>query len=248
MVNHKAGEMKAGASEAPIGTAEAPARIMIVDDHPFMRRGLSEFFEDEPGMKVCGQAEGISQALQLLNQVRPDVLVVDLKLKDGSGFELIKQVRAMNKSIRMLVLSMYDETMYAERALRAGALGYITKEEASDKVVEGVRQVLRGEVYLSDQMSVRILKDVATGHPRRTDSPLDSLSDRELEVFELIGHAQGTRQIADRLHLSVKTIETHRESIKRKLSLRGNLELIRSAMHWVFGQSTGTQDFGGEHE
>jgi DNA-binding NarL/FixJ family response regulator len=203
---------------------------------------LAEFIEDEPGLKVCGQASGITEALKLLNTVSPDVLVVDLKLKDGSGFELIKQVRVLSKSIRMLVLSMYDETMYAERALRAGAMGYITKEEASDKVVEAVRQVLRGEVYLSDQMSVRMLKDVTMGNPRRAGSPLEALSDRELEVFELIGHAQGTRQIADRLHLSVKTIETHRESIKRKLKLRGNLELIRSAMHWVFEQSNATQD------
>lgn len=231
-----------------LGNNDSPAKIMIVDDHPFLRRGLAEFIEDEAGMQVCGQASGITDALKLLSRIQPDVLVVDLKLKDGSGFELIKQVKALNRSIRMLVLSMYEETMYAERALRAGAMGYITKEEASDKVVDAIRQVIRGEVYVSDEMSVRMLKDVATGRAKRAGSPLEALSDRELEVFELIGHAQGTRQIAKRLHLSVKTIETHRESIKRKLSLRGNLELIRSAMHWVFEQSNATQDLSDEED
>lgn len=242
MTNHRlAGNTRLN-DPLELGTPDSPARIMIVDDHPFLRRGLAEFIEDETGMMVCGQASGITEAVQSLEQVGPDVLVVDLKLKDGSGFELIKQVKAMNRIIRMLVLSMYDETMYAERALRAGAMGYITKEEASDKVVDAIRQILRGEIYLSDQMSVRMLKDVASGRPRRVGSPLESLSDRELEVFELIGHAQGTRQIANRLHLSIKTIETHRESIKRKLALHGNLELIRSAMHWVFEQTNATPD------
>lgn len=242
MANHKTTGQTSLETPTALGTPASPAKIMIVDDHPFLRRGLAEFIEDEAGMQVCGQASGITEAIRMIERINPDVLVVDLKLKDGSGFELIKQVKAMNRLVRMLVLSMYDETMYAERALRAGAMGYITKEEASDKVVDAIRQILRGEIYLSDQMSVRMLKDVASGRPRRAGTPLESLSDRELEVFELIGHAQGTRQIAKRLHLSVKTIETHRESIKRKLSLHGNLELIRSAMHWVFEQSSATPE------
>lgn len=246
MVRQEAIEREDAGAAPGVGGGGSAAKIMIVDDHPFLRRGLTEFIEDEPDMQICGQAAGITDAIKLLMQTRPDVLIVDLSLKDGSGFELIKQVRALDKAIRMLVLSMHDETMYAERSLRAGALGYITKEEASDKVVEGIRQVMRGEVYLSDRMAGRMLNDLAAGRPRRTKSPLESLSDRELEVFELIGHAQSTKQIAKRLHLSVKTIESHRESIKRKFKLEGNLELIRCAMHWVFEQSNATLDLSDE--
>jgi DNA-binding NarL/FixJ family response regulator len=222
-----------------------PARVMLVDDHPALLRGLAEFIDDEPDMRVCGQAAGITESLQLLGRIKPDVAVIDLRLPDGSGLELIKQIRALDRSIRVLVLSMYEETIYAERALRAGAMGYITKDEASDKVIEGIRQVLRGEVCLSDRMSLRMLQMMGSSGPRPAgESPVGRLSDRELEVFELIGHAQSTRQIADRLRLSIKTIETHRESIKRKLALQGNLELIHSAIQWVFEQSTGRPESG----
>jgi DNA-binding NarL/FixJ family response regulator len=225
-------------------TGKALARVMIVDDHPTLRRGLAEFIDGEPDMQVCAQASGVTDTLRLLGPARPDVAIVDIRLPDGSGLELIKQIRLIDPSVRMLVLTMYEETLYAERALRAGALGYLTKDEASDRVIEGIRQVLRGEVFLSDRMSLRMLRGGGGGLRPTGGSSIARLSDRELEVFDLIGHAQSTRQIADRLRLSVKTIETHRESIKRKLSLEGNLDLIHAAMQWVFERDLGPAESG----
>lgn len=224
---------------------KSPAKIMIVDDHPSVRRGLADFIADAPGMEVCGEAAGIAEAMQLLGRQRPDAIVIDLNLSDGNGLELIKQVRALDQTIRMLVFSFHEETMYARRALRAGALGYITKGEVTDKVIEALRRILSGDIYLTDAMSARLLSGMAAGARPGDGSPLDELSDREFEVFELIGRAQGTPQIAKRLHLSVKTIESHRTGIKRKLNLRSNLELIHSAMHHVFEQNTPAQDRGG---
>lgn len=207
-------------------------RILIVDDHPIVRRGLRELVADEPDLEVCGEAEDVSQAIEQLETARPDVVVVDLTLKSGHGLELIQEIRARNDRIKMLVSSMHDETLFAERALRAGAAGYVSKQESPDKIIDAVRQVLRGEIYLSTRMASRLLHRVATGEPLEKH-PIQSLSDRELEVFEMVGQGLTTKQIARKLDLSHKTIETHREKIKAKLNLRNSAELSRHATQWV---------------
>jgi len=207
-------------------------RILIVDDHPIVRRGLRELVADEPDLEVCGEAEDVSQAIEQLETARPDVVVVDLTLKSGHGLELIQEIRARNNRIKMLVSSMHDETLFAERALRAGAAGYVSKQESPDKIIDAVRQVLRGEIYLSTRMASRLLHRVATGE-RLEKHPIQNLSDRELEVFEMVGQGLTTKQIARKLDLSHKTIETHREKIKAKLNLRNSTELSRHATQWV---------------
>ena len=207
-------------------------RILIVDDHPIVRRGLRELVADEPDLEVCGEAEDVSQALEQLEATRPDVVVVDLTLKSGHGLELIKEVKARNDRIKMLISSMHDESLFAERALRAGAAGYVSKQESPDKIIDAVRQVLRGEIYLSTRMASRLLQRVTTGEPLEKH-PIQSLSDRELEVFEMVGQGLTTKQIARKLDLSHKTIETHREKIKTKLNLRNSTELSRHATQWV---------------
>ena len=207
-------------------------RILIVDDHPIVRRGLRELVADEPDLEVCGEAEDVSQALEQLETARPDVVVVDLTLKSGHGLELIQEIKARNDRIKMLVSSMHDESLFAERALRAGAAGYVSKQESPDKIIDAVRQVLRGEIYLSTRMASRLLHRVATGERLEKD-PIQSLSDRELEVFEMVGQGLTTKQIARKLDLSHKTIETHREKIKTKLNLRNSTELSRHATQWV---------------
>lgn len=206
------------------------AKILIVDDHPVVRHGLALIIQDEPDLTVCGEAEGNTEALQLLKDEKPDLVIIDILLKDGNGIDLIKQIRAYEDGTRMLVSSMHDEVLFAERALRAGALGYINKQEATTDLITAIHQVLKGKVYLSARIADRILKS-----PKSLDekSGIESLSDRELEVFEMVGQGLSTREIANRLHLSIKTIETHRENIKKKLSLGSNLELIRQAVHWT---------------
>jgi DNA-binding NarL/FixJ family response regulator len=215
--------------------AAQAARIFIVDDHPVMRLGLRTLISSEPDLEVCGETDNIPTALTLVEQGCPDIVLVDISLKGGSGIELIKQITARCPSLRILVVSMHDESLFAERALRAGALGYINKDEAINKGVDAIRQVLSGKVYLSDRMTEHML-GVMANRDRADGSPLANLSDRELEVFEQIGHGVGTREIAEQLMLSVKTIETYRENIKRKLVLQTNTELIRRAVQWVLEQ------------
>jgi DNA-binding NarL/FixJ family response regulator len=208
------------------------SRILIVDDHPLVCQGLGQMIEDEPGLELSGLANEASEAMRLIEQTNPHLVVVDISLKDSNGLELIKQIKARHPEVKMLVSSMHDESLYAERALRAGAMGYINKQEAPDKVIQGFRQVLSGQVYLSARMADRILHRVVEGEEELNRSPIDTLSDRELEVFELIGKGMTTRQIAKRLHLSPKTIETHREHIKFKLNLKNINELVRHAVKW----------------
>jgi DNA-binding NarL/FixJ family response regulator len=215
------------------GSFRRPARILIVDDHPVMRLGLRNLISDEADFEVCGEAADAAAALRLVEERDPDLMLIDVSLRGSSGLELIKQVGARPSPPKMLVISMHDEMLFAERALRAGALGYINKEEAPDTVVEAIRHALAGKVYLSGRMTDRVLQLVA-GSDRELERPAEaSLSDRELEVFEHIGRGVGTRDIAERLGLSVKTIETYRENIKRKLALQSNTELIRRAVQWV---------------
>ncbi len=210
------------------------AKILIVDDHPIVRRGLAGLIADQPDLRVCGEAADASEALQQAETGAPDLAIVDISLKNSSGIELVKQFKARyDDRIKILVSSMHDELLFAERALRAGAMGYINKEEATDKVIEAIRRVLRGEIYLSLRMTDRLLHRAIGGDAKPEGSPLDHLSDRELEIFDLIGHALTTRQIARKLHLSPKTVQTHRENLKIKLNLKNSAELIRHALQRI---------------
>ncbi|MCX5660014.1 MAG: response regulator transcription factor [Planctomycetota bacterium] len=227
-----------GAQRA-IRKSEAPqrrARIVLVDDHPIVRHGLAQVIAREPDMEVCGEASNAGEAIQLISACMPDLVVVDLTLQDGDGIELIKDIKARHEPIKMLVSSMHDETLYAERALRAGAAGYINKAASREQVTGAIRQVLRGKIYLSDSVSNRLLQRVVDRNDDATQSPVEKLSDRELAVFDMIGQGLSTRQIAERLHLSVKTIETYREHIKSKLSLSKSSELVRHAVRWQLEQ------------
>lgn len=208
-------------------------RVIIVDDHPIVRRGLVQMIQQEPDLIVCAEAEGANVAFTAIKQHLPDVAIVDLTLKDIGGLELIKQLQNTFPDLPVLVLSMHDETLYAERALRAGAKGYIMKQEGADKLITAIRTVLGGDIFLSDKMASRLLGRLVGGRGGDTGSTLDRLSDRELEVFELIGRGLGTRNIAERLCVSIKTIESHREHIKQKLQLKNATELVQHATQWV---------------
>jgi len=212
-------------------------RILIVDDHPMVRRGLADMVCGELGLEVCAEASDAGEALEKLSSACPDLIIIDLSLKGGSGLELIKQVKAQSNEVKMLVVSMHDEKLFAERVLHAGAQGYINKEASPAEFIQAIRSVLQGKVYLSPQMTERVLErcvdqDVA----ELGASPIERLTDRELEVFLLIGKGLTTRQIAKHLSLSVKTIETHRDSIKQKLNVRTGAELNRQAVAWSLEQ------------
>ncbi|CAM3307582.1 response regulator transcription factor [Rhodothermus bifroesti] len=209
-------------------------RILIVDDHPLVRKGLALTLEAEPDLEVCAQAASAEEALGLLDKVQPDLAIVDISLPGMSGLELIKHLQAWKQHLPVLVISRHDEALYAERAIRAGARGYVMKVEAVEVIVKAVRRVLAGGLYVSEELSERLLLSM-TGHRRalETRSPVELLSDRELEVFELTGRGLTTREIAERLHLSVKTVESYRARIKAKLGLRTAAELMQHAVQWV---------------
>jgi len=208
-------------------------RILIVDDHPLVRSGFVQLISDEPDLEVCGEAADEAQALQLVAATMPDLVIVDLSLAGGSGINLIERIKAHYGEVCMLVVSMHDESLFAERVLTAGALGYLNKQEAPSNIIRAIRRVLDGRVYLSDKLTERLL-DSLTGMAKAPgQSPMQRLSNRELEVFELIGRGMTTGKIADHLQLSTKTIETHRENIKKKLGLASGQELTRRAMHWL---------------
>jgi len=211
---------------------KAPKKVFLVDDHPLVRQGLTQLIGQEDDLVVCGEAETAPEALRLVGTLKPDVAIVDLTLKDGSGLELVKDLKLRQPGLPVLVLSMHDETLYGERVLRAGARGYVMKDQAADKIVAALRRVLSGEVYLSDKMALRVL-DRFAGKPAGAGSPVDLLSDREIEVFQLIGRGISTRQIAEKLHLSVKTVETYREHIKIKLKLETAADTLQHAIQWV---------------
>jgi DNA-binding NarL/FixJ family response regulator len=217
-------------------SAETRARILIVDDHPVVRNGLRMLIDDEPDLIVCGEAGDADEAIRVLDAKKPDLVIVDLSLKGSSGLELIKRIKSRTVTSKMLVSSMFDESLYAERVLNAGALGYVSKQEAMEKVVEAIRCVLSGRVYLSAAMSDRMLHRLARDQKAPERSPVESLSDRELEVFELIGRGRTTAEIANQLHLSIKTVETHREKVKAKLGLKSAAELYQYAVRWVMEQ------------
>lgn len=213
--------------------ATRQAKVLLVDDHPIVRQGLAELIEQEADLTICGQAQNASQALQAAASLHPDIAIVDISLQGLSGIELTKDLKAQHPGVAVLVLSMHDETLYAERVLRAGARGYIMKEEAAEKVMTAIREVLAGKLYLSEEMSSRLLSKFLDGGAKIGSSPEEQLTDRELQVFELIGHGRSTREIAETLHRSIKTIESHREHIKSKLKLTGSTDLVRHAVQWI---------------
>ena len=208
-------------------------RVLLVDDHPILRQGLAQLINLEADMTVCGEAEDSPNGFTAVCELNPDVVLVDISLRGGNGIELVKNIKARLPEMPILVLSMHDESLYAERALRAGSRGYIMKEEASEKVLVAIRKVLTGEIYLSDRMQAKMLQQLANGRSKAVTSPIEYLTDRELEVFRLIGEGRSTRQIAGELHLSVRTVEAYREYIKSKLSLKNSTELVQHAFHWV---------------
>lgn len=213
-------------------TTPRTVRVVIVDDHPLVRERLTEVIQSEPGFIICGEAEDRIEALEVISTTRPDIAIVDLTLKNSNGIDLIKDIRARGPDLKVLVVSMHDETLHAERAIRAGARGYITKQEATRKILQALDTVRRGEVYLSDKVAMSIARQ-ATGHPRaRPGLRIDRLSDREFQVFELIGKGCSTRDIAAKLHLDIRTIETYRARIKEKLGLNNANELLQHAIHW----------------
>lgn len=212
---------------------KAKYRVLLIDDHPLLRKGLAELINQEPDLEVCGEAEEAPKAFEAVGVLNPDVALVDISLKGGNGLELIKNIKARFPDLPLLVLSMHDETLYAERALRAGSLGYIMKEEAIDKVLTAIRQVIAGEIFLSDRMKGRMLNQLVSGRVKQGASSIENLSDRELEVFRLIGEGRGTRQIAEELRLSIRTVEAYREYIKDKLNLKNGTELVQHAFQYV---------------
>lgn len=215
--------------------AEAKKRVLIVDDHPIFRDGIAQLINDQTDLMVCGGVCSAAHALTAVEQCQPDIMVVDISIQGTNGIELMKSIRAQHPALPALMVSMHDENIYAERALRAGARGYIMKHAAPEKVVEAIRRVLSGGLYLSEAIGGRLLDTFLNGRGDSTvgSSAVDKLSDRELEIFRALGEGRGTREIARTLFLSVKTVETHRAHIKEKLKLQTAPELVRAAVEWV---------------
>lgn len=214
-------------------------RVMAVDDHPIVRQGLRELVNGEPDMCVVAEAADAREAMAAAKEHRPELAVIDLTLKDMGGLELIKQLQAVQPELKVIVMSMHDEKLYAERALRAGAKGYLMKQEGTDKLIDGIRTVVRGGIFVSDKMASRMLGRYLGGKPELdARSPIERLSDREIEVFEMLGRGVGTRDIADKLCVSVKTVESHREHIKQKLKLASANELVQHATQWVLSEGS----------
>ncbi len=211
-------------------------KFLIVDDHPLVREGLIGLISAQPDFEVCGEASGLAEARERIAATQPQVVILDLSLKDGNGIELVKELKANAPEVKVLVLSMHDESLFAERVLRAGAVGYVSKHEAPRTIIQAARTVLSGKVYVSESLTEQMVQR-AFGGGDLGRSPLDRLSDREMQVFELIGQGLTVREIAARLELSPKTIETHREHVKDKLGLKNATELTRHALQWVLEHS-----------
>jgi DNA-binding NarL/FixJ family response regulator len=220
---------KVGASSAAVRR-----RIFVVDDHPIFRAGITQLINHQPGLITCGEAETMQDALSAIEDYKPDLVITDVSLKGNNGLELIKSLRFQYPDLPTLVVSMHEESLYAERALRAGARGYVMKQEASEKVIAAIEAVLGGALYLSDTMNAALIRKFVKGPaPAANASPVSKLSDRELEILHLIGRGIGTRQIAEELHLSMKTVESHRANIKEKLGIKAAPELVRFAVEWT---------------
>ena len=214
-------------------TAQAQTRILIVDDHPMMREGLAQLIGQQPDMAVCGEAGEAGDALEKVRLLKPSLVLADITLPGRNGLELIKDIQALEAGVLVLVISMHDESFYAERVLRAGGRGYVMKQEGGKKILEAIRQVAAGQIFVSDKMSARILEIFSGRQPAEGRAAVENLTDREFEVFQLIGQGMGTKELAGQLHLSPKTIQVHRANIKVKLQVRSMAELIRHAVRWV---------------
>ena len=207
-------------------------KILLVDDHPLVREGLANLVGQQPDFEICGEANNEPQALELIGTIHPDVAIVDISLENGSGIELTKSIKSLYPAVTVLVLSMHDESLYAERALRAGARGYIMKREAARKIVDGIRQVLAGHLYVSEKIAALLAEKCVEGRGGGEVSVVGQLSNRELEVFQLLGTGHSTRQIADHLHVGFKTVQAYNARIKEKLKLANGTELLREAVLW----------------
>lgn len=219
-------------------TKQAKTRVLIVDDHPIFRDGLRQLINQKEDLTVCGESDGGPETLEALDKLKPDIILLDLTLKDSNGFELLKDIKTRQCSVRILMLSVHDESLYAERLLRAGADGYIMKSEAPTCVITAIRRVLGGNVFLSEKMSAQLLRSHVGNRAREITSPVQLLSDRELQVFQLLGGGYGTGEIAKHLRLSVSTVETHRANIKRKLNMNNGTELLKRAIQWSQNEPT----------
>ncbi|MFB3787486.1 MAG: response regulator [bacterium] len=216
-----------------LSQSQPKAQILVVDDHPIVRRGFLQLINQETDLEVCGEAETMNEAYTLIGRLRPNLIILDISLKDGNGLDLLKRIPADFPGLPVLVVSMHDEALYAERVIRLGARGYVMKEEAEDTVIAAIRQVLEGKIYLSKPVQERLVQSFTRSRAGEGESPIHSLSNRELEIFRFIGEGLGTRQIAERLQVSVKTIESYRARIKQKLRLTTGPELIQQAVLWV---------------
>jgi DNA-binding NarL/FixJ family response regulator len=232
--------MKTGAAseKSSVRAMAGVKRIVIVDDHPLFRKGLEQLINNsDGGFTVCGEAATAAEAITVIRQLKPDLAIVDLSLPGANGIELVKNIRAEFSKLPVLIVSMHDESLYALRALRAGAQGYVMKQEALENVIIAIREVLAGRPYLSAEMSAKLITNYASGGPAES-SPTERLSDRELEILELIGRGRDVRDIARMLHISAKTVETHRAHIKEKLNLPNARQVARFAVQWVTEQSS----------
>jgi DNA-binding NarL/FixJ family response regulator len=207
--------------------------ILLVDDHPITRQGVTALINQQDNLRVCGEADNAAKALEIIPTLKPDLIIVDISLKTISGIELVKNIKAQYPKIPVLMMSMHDESLYAERSLRAGAKGYIMKQEANEKILIAINRVLMGDLYVSDKIKEKMLHHLVDKRSDQTEFSIDSLSDRELEVFQMIGNGFSTKQIAGKLHLSVKTIESYREHLKVKLHLNSGAELVQHAIQWM---------------
>jgi len=218
-------------------TAPARKKILLIDDHPMMRAGLAQLINRQPDMCICAEAGQPSEAFALLSRIQPDIVLTDLTMPGRAGLEFIKDLVALASDLPILVISMHDEVVYAERCLRAGASGYIMKESGSENLLAALRAVIAGQRYVSPRVSESILRNLSARKPRGSDSPIQALTDREFEVFQLVGNGKSTREIATQLHLSSKTVDVHRAHIKEKLGLRDVTALVRYAVRWLETQN-----------
>ena len=227
---------KTSAPLAPVDTADR-RKVLLVDDHPVTRQGVTALINQQPGLVVCGEADNAAKALDLIRDQQPDMAIVDISLKTISGIELMKNIKVQFPKLPVLMMSMHDETLYAERSLRAGAKGYVMKQEANEQILIAINRVLHGDIYLSEKSKEKMLHRMVNNRRENPGFSIDSLSDRELEVFQLIGNGFSTRQIAAKLNLSVKTIDSYREHLKLKLHLAKGSHLVQQAIQWVKSES-----------
>jgi len=228
-----------GPPSGPPNGGKRKRRVLIVDDHPIVRQGLRRVMENEDDLVVCGEAESARDARTAIKELHPDVVIADISLKQGDGIELVRDVRAHHPTLPILVLSMHDETIYAERMLSAGANGYIMKQAASDQFLASVRRVLDGGIYVSEAVGTNMIQKFAAGGAYISANPIDRLSNRELQILHMIGKGMSTRETAQSLNLSIKTIESHRQRIKRKLNLATGTQLVQYAVNWFTGREAG---------